>query len=63
MAKGPDGEFPYKSFGDCFMQTLRKEGFGGYYVGLGTYIIRIAPHAIITLLATDFLTSRFNKPK
>mmetsp|Transcript_4854 Transcript_4854/g.4726 ORF Transcript_4854/g.4726 Transcript_4854/m.4726 type:complete len:298 (-) Transcript_4854:27-920(-) len=63
MAKKPDGTYPYKSFMDCFMRSLKNEGFLGYYVGFSTYVVRIAPHVIITLLTVDFLTSIFNKPK
>ena len=60
MIKGPDGQFPYASFGDCFRKSLKNEGPLGLYVGFPTYVIRIAPHVIITLLTTDFLNSRFN---
>ena len=63
MAKGPDGQYPYSSFSDCFMQTLKNKGFAGYYVGFSTYVVRIAPHAIITLLATDYLNRNFNQAK
>ncbi|OMJ85548.1 hypothetical protein SteCoe_13087 [Stentor coeruleus] len=61
MIKGPDGTYPYKSFGDCFTKSLKSEGPLGLYVGFFTYVTRIAPHVIITLLTTDFLNSRFNK--
>lgn len=57
MAKGADGTFPYKNFADCFMKTLSREGFTGFYVGFPTYVTRIAPHVIITLITQDFLTS------
>lgn len=60
MAKGPDGQFPYKSFADCFKKSLLKEGVLGLYVGYFTYVFRVAPHVIITLLTTDYLTSKFN---
>ena len=62
MAKLDDGTYPYKNFADCFKKTTVNEGFMGLYVGFGTYVIRIAPHAIITLLVVDFLNSVFNKP-
>ena len=61
MVKGPDGSYPYKSFADCFTKSLAAEGFLGLYVGFFTYVIRIAPHVVITLLTTDFLNARFNK--
>ena len=61
MVKGSDGQYPYKNFADCFTKSLKNEGFLGLYVGFPTFVIRIAPHVVITLLATDFLNSRFNK--
>lgn len=63
MIKNPDGTYPYKNFVDCFSRTLKNEGFLGYYVGFTTFVVRIAPHTIITLLTVDFLTQKFNKPK
>lgn len=62
MAQLPDGSWPYKSFFDCFGKTFKQEGFRGYYVGFGTYVFRAGPHALLTLLITDFLNSIFNKP-
>lgn len=38
------------------MKTVVNEGFLKLWVGLPTFIVRIAPHAIITLIAQDFLT-------
>jgi len=63
MAKKPDGTYPYKSFMDCWMKTMGSEGFFGFYVGFNTYVVRIAPHVVITLLTVDYLTQNFNKPK
>ena len=60
MIKGPDGQFPYANFGDCFKKSLKNEGFFGLYIGFPTFVVRIAPHVIITLLTTDFLNARFN---
>ena len=56
MAKGADGKFPYSGFGDCFTKTLSLEGPLGFYVGFPTYVTRIAPHVIITLIVQDALT-------
>lgn len=60
MAKDANGVYPYSSFFDCFSKSYKQQGFLGLYVGFGTYVIRIAPHAIITLLAVDYLNKRFN---
>mmetsp|Transcript_13350 Transcript_13350/g.25062 ORF Transcript_13350/g.25062 Transcript_13350/m.25062 type:complete len:300 (-) Transcript_13350:1379-2278(-) len=63
MAKGADGKMPYSGFFDCFSKSMAQEGFFGLYVGFWTYVIRIAPHAIITLLTVDYLQANYNKPK
>jgi solute carrier family 25 oxoglutarate transporter 11 len=62
MAKGTDGKMPYSGFFDCFSKSMAQEGFFGLYVGFWTYVMRIAPHVIITLLTVDHLQSKFNKP-
>lgn len=61
MVKGPDGQYPYKNFADCFGKSLKNEGFFGLYIGFPTFVVRIAPHVIITLLSIDFLNNKFNK--
>jgi solute carrier family 25 (mitochondrial oxoglutarate transporter), member 11 len=55
------GILPYKGFLDCAKQIAEKEGLSAFYKGLGTYIIRISPHAIITLVVLDFLNGYFTK--
>ena len=56
---GPDGVLPYKGLVDCFSKTVAREGFFGLWVGLPTFIIRIAPHSIISLLIMDYLHTTF----
>lgn len=51
---GKDGAFPYSGFLDCFRKSIANEGFLGLWVGLPTFYIRIAPHAMITVLLQDF---------
>lgn len=51
----PDGTLPYKNSVDCAMQTLTKHGPMRFYAGFPTYYVRIAPHAMITLIALDAL--------
>lgn len=55
MKRLPDGTFPYGGFIDCAMKTATREGITGFWAGLPTYYFRVGPHAIITLLASEFL--------
>lgn len=58
---GPDGTLPYRGLVDCFRQTVAREGVTGLWIGLPTFIIRIAPHSIISLLIMDYLHTTFGK--
>jgi len=51
----PDGTLPYKGFFDCAGKVIRDEGWLRFYRGFGTYYVRIAPHAMITLIVADYL--------
>lgn len=51
------GQLPYKGFFDCARKIAQREGLGAFYVGTGTYIFRIAPHAFITLLLLDYMNN------
>ncbi|KAK0628890.1 mitochondrial carrier domain-containing protein [Bombardia bombarda] len=53
--KGPDGKVPYKGMVDCFAKVAREEGVLRFYRGFGTYYVRIAPHAMVTLIVADYL--------
>ncbi|OAA68023.1 mitochondrial dicarboxylate carrier protein [Niveomyces insectorum RCEF 264] len=53
--KGPDGKLPYKGMVDCFAKVARQEGIFRFYRGFGTYYVRIAPHAMVTLIVADYL--------
>ena len=55
----PDGKLPYSGFANCFKITFQREGITGLYSGLPTYYFRVAPHAMITLLASEFLKKQF----
>ncbi|KAI9676729.1 MAG: putative mitochondrial 2-oxoglutarate/malate carrier protein [Trizodia sp. TS-e1964] len=55
--KGPDGVLPYKGMINCFQKVAKQEGVFRFYRGFGTYLVRISPHAIITLLVVDALKS------
>ncbi|KAK2075317.1 hypothetical protein P8C59_009451 [Phyllachora maydis] len=53
--RGPDGRLPYKGMLDCAVKVARQEGLLRSYRGFGTYFVRIAPHAMVTLLVADAL--------
>ncbi|OAR02034.1 hypothetical protein LLEC1_01617 [Akanthomyces lecanii] len=53
--KGPDGKLPYKGMADCFTKVAKQEGIMRFYRGFGTYYVRIAPHAMVTLIVADYL--------
>jgi len=55
QTKGPDGKLPYKGFLDCAGKVIKDEGPLRFYRGFGTYYVRIAPHAMITLIVADYL--------
>ncbi|KAF2279726.1 mitochondrial carrier [Westerdykella ornata] len=55
QTKGPDGTLPYKGMFDCFKKVARDEGLLRFYRGFGTYYVRIAPHAMVTLIVADYL--------
>lgn len=55
MTRLPDGTMPYKSLMDCAVKTATNESIKGFWAGLPTYIVRIAPHVMITLVASEYL--------
>lgn len=56
MKPNAEGVLPYKNILDALKKTVNSEGFVGLYSGFPTYYVRIAPHAMITLLIQDYLT-------
>ncbi|CAD7956767.1 unnamed protein product [Amoebophrya sp. A25] len=53
MKPGPDGKMPYTGSVDCALKMLKEGGPLRFYAGFPTYYFRIAPHAMITLIAQD----------
>jgi len=47
------GELPFKGPIDCAMQQVKTGGITRLWTGFPTYYVRIAPHAMITLIAQD----------
>lgn len=57
MKPDANGVLPYSGFFNCMKKSIQNEGFFALWVGLPTYIGRVTPHAVITLLMNDFLTT------
>ena len=55
MKPGPDGKMPYKNIFDCMAKSAAQSGVTGLWVGLPTYIVRIAPHVMISLTVSELL--------
>ncbi|RKU44850.1 putative mitochondrial 2-oxoglutarate/malate carrier protein [Coniochaeta pulveracea] len=55
QSKGPDGKVHYNGMADCFAKVTKQEGILRFYRGFGTYYVRVAPHAMVTLLVADYL--------
>jgi len=55
------GILPYKGAIDCALQTLREGGPTRFYTGFGTYLARVVPHAMLTLIAADRLKQLWKK--
>ncbi|KAG1659825.1 hypothetical protein FOA52_003768 [Chlamydomonas sp. UWO 241] len=55
MKPNADGTMPYKSALDCAAKTLAQEGPMKFYTGFPTYILRIGPHVVFTLMFVDLL--------
>uniref|UniRef100_A0A0G4FZT9 Mitochondrial 2-oxoglutarate/malate carrier protein n=1 Tax=Chromera velia CCMP2878 TaxID=1169474 RepID=A0A0G4FZT9_9ALVE len=55
------GNVPYRSTLHCFTKVMAQEGPLAFYAGYPTYYVRIAPHAMITLLAVDALNNMIKK--
>ncbi|KAJ5093892.1 Mitochondrial carrier protein [Penicillium angulare] len=49
------GKLPYKGVLDCARKVVAEEGWLRFYRGFGTYYVRIAPHAMVTLIVADYL--------
>jgi solute carrier family 25 oxoglutarate transporter 11 len=59
MSRNPDGTMPYKGLLDCAIKTAGREGVFGFWAGLPTYVFRITPHVMITLVAAEMLRKFF----
>merc|ERR1712185_343385 len=55
------GELKYKSALDCAGKIMAEGGPLRFYAGFPTFYVRIAPHAMITLIAQDFIKKSWPK--
>jgi len=55
-----NGKLPFKSSMDCAMKMVAEGGPLRLYAGFPTYYFRIAPHAMITLIAQDNVKKLWN---
>merc|ERR1719409_1043429 len=55
------GELPYKGAVDCAMKIMAEGGPMRFYAGFPTFYVRIAPHAMITLIAQDAIKKSWSK--
>ena len=50
-----NGKLPYKNIFDAMKKTITLEGPTKLWVGLPTFIVRIAPHVMITFVLAEKL--------
>lgn len=60
MQPDANGNFPYKGIVHCGSKVVTEEGFFALWKGLGTFCVRVAPHAVITLMVMDNLNEKYN---
>merc|ERR1711870_5770 len=53
------GELMYKSSVDCATKIMAEGGPLRFYAGFPTFDVRIAPHAMLTLIAQDFIKNNW----
>merc|ERR1711998_467787 len=55
------GELPFKGPVDCALKQVKIGGITRLWSGFPTYYVRIAPHAVITLVAQDAVKGMWGK--
>jgi len=53
MKPNAEGKMPYTGPIDCAIQTVKNGGITRLWTGFPTYYVRIAPHAMVTLVMQD----------
>jgi len=51
LRQGKGADKRYNGALDCVRKVIKEEGIGRFYRGFGTYYVRIAPHAMLTVSA------------
>lgn len=59
QTKDENGKYMYDNLRDCLRKTTQREGMTGLWTGLPTYYIRVAPHAMFTLIFAEFFKGLF----
>ena len=59
QTKGADGKYQYDGLRDCLRKSVQREGFFGLWTGLPTFYMRVAPHAMFTLIFAEFFKNLF----
>lgn len=59
QTKGADGKYQYAGLRDCLQKTVQREGLTGLWTGLPTFYMRVAPHAMFTLIFAEFFKNLF----
>ncbi|CRG93465.1 dicarboxylate/tricarboxylate carrier, putative [Plasmodium gallinaceum] len=54
-------KMPYKNMLDCAYKMYKKGGISIFYSSYTTYYVRIAPHAMITLITVDYINNILKK--
>lgn len=57
MKPEADGKMPYKGLSDCFVKSIKREGFMRLWVGFLPFYSRTAPHVMIVQLIQDLYYS------
>jgi solute carrier family 25 oxoglutarate transporter 11 len=59
MQPDATGKLPYSGIFDCATKITTHEGVFSLWKGLGTFCVRVAPHAVITLMVMDTLNENY----
>ena len=59
QTRGTDGKYMYSGLIDWMKKTAQREGLSGLWTGLPTYYLRVAPHAMFTLMFAEFFKNLF----
>ena len=53
MKANADGTMPYKNIFDAMAKTVAQDGPAGLWIGLPTFMFRICPHVMITMIVAE----------